>query len=331
MRILVIGGTGFIGPHLVHRLLDKGHEIAVLHRGVHRNDLPVEHIIGERRDLARLRPRAEVVIDLILSSAAQARETMNTFRGLARRVIAASSCDVYRACGVLHGTEPGPLQEVPLTEDSELRTKLQTYPPERIAAVRHFYPWVDDDYDKIPVEHTIMSDPELPGTICRLPMIYGPADPAQRFFPWLRRMADKREKIIIAEGVAQWKAPRGYVENVAEALAVAALDDRAMGRIYNVGEQPAFTELEWARKIAAAAKWAGEFVIMPDDQTPAHLRMPGKTKQHWETDTSRIRRELGYREPVSIDEGVHRTVEWDLAHLPETSPMYAVDYAAEAI
>src|SRR5579883_368017 len=167
MRILVIGGTGFIGPHVVRSLSAKGHEVAVLHRGHTNSDLPAEHIRGERRDLAKIKPHADLVIDLILSSAAQARQTMDTFPG--RRVVIASSCDVYKACGILHGSEEGPLQPVPLTEESELRTKLQTYPPAQIAAVKKFYPWVDDDYDKIPVEKIVL---EKNGTVCRLPMIY---------------------------------------------------------------------------------------------------------------------------------------------------------------
>jgi nucleoside-diphosphate-sugar epimerase len=316
MRILVIGGTGFIGPHLVRRLNAMGHELAVLHRGNHHNDLPAEHILGERLDLARLKPKAEVVIDLILSSATQAHETMNTFRGVARRVIAASSGDVYRACGVYHRSEVGPLEPVPLHEDSPLRTKMQVYPPQQLEAVRKFYPWVDNEYDKIPVERTILGDAELPGTICRLPMIYGPGDPACR-------------TILFAQGVSAWRPPRGYVENVADAIALTSVDERASGRIYNVGEQPAFSELEWARKIAQAAGWTGEFVVMPNDRAPKHLTVPGNTAQHWEMDTSRIRRELGYREKISIEEGIRRTVEWDLTHLPETLPMYPIDYAAE--
>jgi nucleoside-diphosphate-sugar epimerase len=329
MRILVIGGTGFIGPHLVRRLNSMGHDVAVLHRGQHNNDLPAKHILGERRDLAKLRPRAEVVIDLILSSAAQARETMSTFRGIARRVIAASSGDVYRACGIFHRLEEGPLQPVPLHEDSPLRTKMNVYPPERLAAVRQFFPWVDDEYDKIPVERAILSDPELPGTICRLPMIYGPGDPGWRFYPVLRRVADGRRSIIFPEGLSRWRAPRGYLENVAAAIALAAVDDRASGRIYNVAETPAFSELDWARKIAAAANWRGEFVVLPEDRAPKHLVSPANTAQHWEMDSSRIRSELGYREPVSIDEGIRRTVEWSLANLPEAFPMYPLDYAAE--
>src|SRR5579862_1312923 len=149
MRALVIGGTGFIGPHVARELLRQGHSVAVFHRGKSKMDLPVEHILGDWSDLPKLRPRADVVIDLILSSERQARELMDTFRGVARRVIAASSGDVYRACGILHGSEEGPLQENPLTEDSQLRGKLQTYPKELLKKLREsVYPWVDDDYDK---------------------------------------------------------------------------------------------------------------------------------------------------------------------------------------
>src|SRR3954453_20970791 len=105
MRILVIGGTGFIGPPLVRQLAAMGHDIAVFHRGPTTIDLPAEHILGDRRDLATLRPRADIVVDLILSSGPQARALMDAFRGVARRIVAASSIDVYRACGVLHGSE----------------------------------------------------------------------------------------------------------------------------------------------------------------------------------------------------------------------------------
>src|SRR5580692_9579040 len=109
MRVLVIGGTGFIGPPLVRELARMGHDVAVLTRGGKPRQLPAEMMVGSRADLSALRPRADVVIDLILSSGAQAQQLMEAFRGIARRVVAASSMDVYRACGVLHGGEEGPL------------------------------------------------------------------------------------------------------------------------------------------------------------------------------------------------------------------------------
>jgi nucleoside-diphosphate-sugar epimerase len=54
MRILVVVGTRFIGPHVVGRLVGSGHEVAVFHRGQTRADLPpsVRHLRGDRRHLA---------------------------------------------------------------------------------------------------------------------------------------------------------------------------------------------------------------------------------------------------------------------------------------
>lgn len=57
MRVLILGGTAFMGPHVVRRLVDQGHDVAVYHRGQHDVGLPdrVTHIhepasvIGNRR------------------------------------------------------------------------------------------------------------------------------------------------------------------------------------------------------------------------------------------------------------------------------------------
>jgi nucleoside-diphosphate-sugar epimerase len=327
MKIFVIGGTGFIGAHLVPLLVERGHNVTVFHRGPSNAGMAVKHILGDRSSIPKV--EADVVIDLILSSGKQAAALMENFSGVAGRVVAASSCDVYRACGVLHRSEDGPLEPVPLTEKSALRTKLQTYPPEQMAKVREFYPWADDEYDKIPVERAILGDPNLPGTVLRLPMVYGPGDPARRFFPVLRRVADQRPVILFEESMAAWKAPRGYVANVAAAIAIAATHSRAAGQIYNVAERPAFTELEWARKIAEAAGWRGQFVVLPRDRAPKHLVHPGNMAQHWEVDSSRIRAELAYREIVPTELGIRRTVKAELRNLPAEFFMYPIDYAAE--
>jgi nucleoside-diphosphate-sugar epimerase len=265
---------------------------------------------------------------VILSSGRQARELIDLFRGAARRVVALSSCDVYRACGVLHGSEPGPLEPVPLTEQSPLRTKLQTYPPDRIKMLQQVFGWLDDEYDKIPVEREILADARLPGTVLRLPMVYGPGDRLRRLMPIVKRIADGRRVILFEEMFARWRAPRGYVENVAAAIASAATNDRAAGRIYNVAEPENLSELEVAQRVAAVAGWTGEFVLLPADRMPAHLLMPGNTEQHWSTDTTRIREELGYREPVAQEEAIRRTIEWERANPTDSSP-HAFDYTAE--
>jgi nucleoside-diphosphate-sugar epimerase len=333
VKVLVIGGTGFIGRPLVRELARMGHAVSILTRSGISPQLPAEPIIGDRRDLATLRPKADVVIDMILSSGTQAAQLMETFRGVTGRVVAASSMDVYRACGVLHGCEPGPLEPVPLTEDSPLRSKLQTYPPESVKMLQKVFHWLDDEYDKIPVERAILGDPDLPGTVLRLPMVYGPGNHLHRFHPVLKRIDDGRRRIFFEEVNSAWRSPRGYVDNVAAALALAAVSGQATGRVYNVAERPAFSELEWAGKIAAAAGWDGEFVILPKDRMPPHLVQPGNSAQHWEADSSRIRSELGYGEPALLDAAIRQTIEWERANpMGEFNPHrfnYAVEDAVE--
>ena len=174
-----------------------------------------------------------------------------------------------------------------------------------------------------------MNDPELPGTVLRLPMVYGPGDPLHRFYPVVKRVADGRRHIIFAQPLAAWRSPRGYVENVAAAIALAATDDRAIGRIYNVGEEPSFSEMEWAQKIADEMGWEGKFVVLPVENTPPHLLRPGNAAQHWAVSSARIRKELGYEEPIEMREAIRRTIRWEEDNPPADVSQGQFDYAAE--
>jgi nucleoside-diphosphate-sugar epimerase len=336
MRLLLIGGTGFIGPPVMKGLLGRGHEVAIYHRGRAKQALPdgVRSILGERRDLAASRSQfrdfaPDVVIDFILASGRQAKVSMDVFRGIADRVVALSSGDVYRAAGIMHGTESGPLQPVPLTEDSDLRAHGQTYRPEVMEALRQTIPWLEDDYDKIPVERTVMSDSELAGTVLRLPMVYGPGDVFHRLHPYLKRMDDGRAAILIQEDAANWRGPRGYVENVAAGIVLAATSPQAAGRIYNLAEPQSFYEQEWAQHIGQSAGWPGSVYAVPLELTPAHLKVPYNSAQHWTMSSARIRAELGYAEPVSADAAIARTIEWERANPPAQVDTAQFDYAAE--
>ncbi len=174
-----------------------------------------------------------------------------------------------------------------------------------------------------------MNDRDLPGTVLRLPMVYGPGDPLHRFYLVVKRITDKRRHVIFPEALAAWRSPRGYVENVAAAIVLAATDERAARHIYNVCEEPSFSELEWARKIASAMIWDGDFVVLPVERTPQHLQKPGNAAQHWTASAARIRHELGYQEPVAIEEAIRRTISWEKENPPADALLAQFDYAAE--
>jgi nucleoside-diphosphate-sugar epimerase len=331
MQILIIGGTGFIGPQVIRQLTAAGHNVTVLHRGRKVASLPREArtLRGNRQDL-RLMAREfkqlapDVVIDLICYNETEATGLMRAFSGLTRRVVVASSQDVYRAYGCLLGLENDAPATEALTEDAPLRASR--YPYRQFTERQE--EWIYH-YDKIPVEQIVMSDARLPCTVLRLPCVYGPRDHRQRTLEYLKRMDDGRSAILLGERRAAWRWTRGYVENVAAAIALAATDERAASRIYNVGEPEALSELEWAQGIAEAAGWTGEFVIVPDEELPAHLRAPYNLAHHLDGDTSRIRRELDYTERVSRSEALQQTVAWQRTNLPAQIDAAAFDYAAE--
>lgn len=332
MRITVIGGTGFIGSHVVAGLA-REHDVTVLHRGRHAPAVSanVRQLTGDRDHLdahaAEFRAHPpDVVLDMIAGDERHARAVVDAFRGLARRLVTTSSIDVYRCYEVALGLAPGPLQPVPVTEDSDLRTKHYPFAGRPAGSVP--FDWVTPQYDKTVVEQVVRSEPSLAATILRLPMVYGPGDPLHRFHGFLKRMDDRRPAIPIEEGWALWQGPMGYVEEVAAAIALAVTNDAASGRIYNVAEADPLSWADWARAVGQAAGWQGRVVTLPRDRTPQHLVPPFNTAQHWTADSSRIRRELGYRETIPRAEALARTIAWERAHPAPANPA-AFDYEAE--
>lgn len=328
--VLVIGGTRFIGLHTVRRLVDIGCEVTLFHRGeTEPDDLPpVRHLHGNRNDILHQRAAFErvapdVVLDMMPLTRAQAVDTMMTFSGIAARLVGISSQDVYLAYDILRKKEQLQPIPTPMNEDAPLRTKPYPYRD----AVDEDSPLFD--YDKIPVERTYLADPDLPGSILRLPAVYGPGDYQHRPFPHLKRMIDGRQAILIDQAAAGWRWSRCFVENVADAIALVATDDRAEGCIYNVAEPTAHTEAEWIKAIAGQVGWTGEIIGLPSDDLPEHLRDQLDYTQSLVVDTTRIRSELGYAERVTFPEALRRTVEWELANMPDHLASHTLDYAAE--
>ena len=318
MRVLVIGGSGFIGTHVVSRLRAHGHEVASFGRRRSADQSGGAQFVGDRQNLrsvaSELRAFAPgVVIDLILSSGRHAQELVEVVGGVTPRIVAISSMDVYRACAVLHRLVDGPIDPVPLTESSPLRTKVQAYPVHQIKTLQSVFEWVDDDYDKVEVEREILAGRAVAGTVLRLPMIYGPGDRLHRLAPMLAHMDAGLSDYVLAESIAQWRGPRGYVENVADAIVVAAENERAAGEIYNVAEPDSFSEAEWARRLAYVIDWKGRVVVVPDKDAPANPLLAANLQQHWTADSQKIRRELGYRERVEANEAIRRTALWERA------------------
>lgn len=130
MNILILGGTGFIGPHVARHLAASGHAVTLYNRGQSTTQLPagITQIIGDRAAIgeaaSRFRAlRPDVVLDMRALVESDARRVVETMTGIAPRLVTISSIDVYRAFARFIGTEPGEPDAVPFDENGPLRDK----------------------------------------------------------------------------------------------------------------------------------------------------------------------------------------------------------------
>jgi nucleoside-diphosphate-sugar epimerase len=141
------------------------------------------------------------------------------------------------------------------------------------------------------------------------------------------RMDDERPAVLLEETQAASLWPHVYVEDVAAAIALAVTDDRAAGRVYNVGPRRTLGLGDWTRTVGEALGWQGEVVVVPDGTLDPS---PGADMRHGlDLRTARIREELGFREAVSLADGIARTAEWERKARSGGAGPSADDYARE--
>jgi nucleoside-diphosphate-sugar epimerase len=326
MKVLVIGGTRFVGRAIVEEFLRRGHEVTIYHRGQHEVEFdgPVAHVHGDRRDYARFRSdlaplSPEGVVDVIPMNADDTRALVRTLRGRIRCSVHISSGDVY-----------APGQPIPIPEDAPLA------PMELVELPLHGQ---TVPYSKVAVEAAIreaQAEGGFPATILRLPAVYGPHDPLAREWFFVKRALDGRRHIALPDG-GLTLFHRGYVDDVARAAVLALERSQAVGGTYNVGHQRVLTVRGIAELVAQAMDHEWEIVSVPSDRLPP--TNPYAAPYHIVYDLNRIRADLGYRESVSLQEGMRRMVEWLLAN-PPTPQTWGVarylkddafDYAAEDV
>lgn len=315
MTTAVLGGTGFIGSEVVRRLVHKGERPVVVSRGKRPAADGAVHEIADRMNVDALislitKHRVSVLIDMIPMTLSSTQPVLDAAATTGARYVMISSADVYGNYGGLQGREASRPVKL-LNEESPLRTGRYPYrgpepragdDPQKLL----------DEYDKIPIEEAARADVRLEATILRLPMVYGPGDRQHRL-RWIVEAVRRDGRLEIDAEAAAWRTTYGYVTNVAEAIALAAVDDKAAGRIYNVGEPEARRADELAALVAQAMGWSVEIETVPPEQRGLLWELAERSVLDYplELDTQRIRAELGFAEAVGTAEALQRTVAWE--------------------
>ena len=298
MKLLLIGGTRFIGRSIVHKALNLGHEVAIYHRGQHETELDDEvlHIHGENLDIGdhleeikMFNPDA--AIDTTQFEAESTQAVVEALTGVMDRYVLVSSMDVYVAYGRLHRTELGPPQPLPISEEGELRTMPGA--------------GLTEEIDNLNAERVALGQQELPVTVTRLPAVFGPCD-------YQRRVGEMIDKLKASDGElrlhpiqANFRWSWGYVENIADMLLECTGDSRSGNRIYNLGYPAGVSVLELYEMVADVIEWNGSVIVTENDTDEPEQDLT----QHWIADVSKFEHDFNYSENVPLADAIRLSVE----------------------
>ena len=315
MTIAILGGTGFIGRAVAARAVRRGLTPLVLARGEHPVDLP-EGAVFERVDrmdgaaLAAIldKHQVEMLIDIFALGMLNSRAVFEAMGQRGGRYLLLSSVDVYANYGGLLRKENPPIQLEPAREDDPLRSfrfpyRGNPHRPKGVSAE------LFEDYDKIVLEDAALADGRFETTVIRAPMIFGPGDKQHRF-KWAIDAVKQGGLLKLDERAAKWPNSYGFVTDVAEAMLMAALDPRAAGRIYNVGQNFVRNPIQWLLSFAVVLNQPVEVETVPPSDKGLLFERAEATDLNYPLtlDTSRIRSELGFVEPTSERDALLETI-----------------------
>jgi UDP-glucose 4-epimerase len=295
MRVLVTGGGGFIGSHVVDRLMRDGHtpRIFDLSASPYHSPLEVETFTGSITDpsnldlamrdcdavihLAAVADVSHVLADPVLAEEVNTRGTLNVLEAACRaevgRVVYGSTTWVYSDCA-----EQAVDEETPIPAPRHLYTATKLAGETYCAGYAELY--------------------DLECTVLRFGIPYGPRARAAGVVAKFTDLAFEGKALTIA-GDGSTTRSFIYVEDLADGI-VASLASEAAGRTYNLSGDEVVTILEIAERVQENTDNC-EIVHTP----PRPGDFPGK-----EISNVRALEEIDWKAETSFREGVRRYVEW---------------------
>lgn len=234
MRILIMGGTRFVGVYLTRILVKQGHEVVLFNRG--NKPAPVtgiQQIHGDRKDAAQLKAKlASETFDVIFDNngreLSDSQPLAEIFQGRVQHFVYMSSAGVYQASDQLPHRE-----EDPTDPQSRHRGKAQT--------------------------EAYLADQGLPFTAIRPTYIYGPQNYNDLEAWFFDRIV--RDRPVPIPGNGLYLTQLGHVQDLARAMVAVLGNSAAIGQIYNLSGDRYVTFDGLARACAKAVGKSAELQL----------------------------------------------------------------------
>lgn len=281
MRVLVMGGTRFIGVYLTKLLVAQGHEVVLFNRG--NKPAPVagiRQIVGDRTDPLQLKTSLsgesfDAVFDNNGRELSDTQPLAEIFKGRIQHFVYVSSAGVY-----LKSDQMPHVEGDAVDPNSRHKGKFET--------------------------EAYLAESGIPFTSIRPVYIYGPQNYNDLEAWFFDRILRDRPVPIPGNGMALTQF--GHCQDLAAAMAAVLGNERAIGQIYNVSGDRAVTFDGLARACAAAVgKDPSSLQIIHYDPKKFDF---GKRKafplrvQHFFTDIHKAKTELGWQPQFDLVSGL---------------------------
>lgn len=298
MDILILGGTGFIGPHVVRHALGRGHRVTLFNRGRSNRHLfpETEKLVGDRdNDLSALAGRRwDAVIDNSGYTPVQVGLSVDMLKGACDQYLFTSTRAVYRDF-----TAPVMDENAPVGPAGIPESQWEGYGPNKVLA-----------------ERRVQQAFGARTLIVRPPIVVGPGDRSDRFTYWVDRIDEGGE--ILVQGTLTDPLHFIDVRDLAE-FYVRLLEDRTTGIFNAEGPASSLTSGELVHGIRAITAAPMRFTWVDWDFLIAEGETPQQSLPFWQPPRGRylnygrmdnrraIAKGLAFR-PLAVTAG--DTLEW---------------------
>lgn len=324
-QVLVTGGSGFIGTHLIKKLLSENISVRVLMRpdsshGNRLDGLAIDIVKGDLGDPEALSRVVKGVNTIIHGGRTDSRDWNEIYRvnikGTEHLIEAALASNVKRFVLIsdielydLFAVKPGS----PIREDSPLRNGEK-------GKNDYVYSKLKNEKATFEAYHK-----GLPATIIRPGMVIGPM--GQILFPHLGYRF--RDRVFYVVGRGNKILPLTYVENTVDAIYRASIEDKAIGQIYNIVDDGRITVREYLEQLIRTTgkpmqirrlPYAVPYLAITGYEIVSHAGLVRKgvtsrmqfKRKHTETyfDNTKAKGDLGWEPSVPMKEGLERAFKW---------------------